>query len=166
MGSGSIWFVYSSAPRRGEAGLVRAHEVGPFVGVPGGKGRPMGRSGLLPDEAPEVGLTHEGPAETSVSSSSSAPMDRHQSSSCPTAAQLVHGGRELWVTRKGAIRAGTRDLGVIPGSMGTRSYIVAGKGNEASWTSCSDCAGRRHSRTKARKLFTNADLATAMAGKV
>ncbi len=50
--------------------------------------------------------------------------------------------------------------------MGTRSYIVAGKGNEASWTSCSHGAGRRHSRTKARKLFTNADLAAAMAGKV
>jgi RNA-splicing ligase RtcB len=78
----------------------------------------------------------------------------------------VHGGRELWVTRKGAIRADVGDLGVIPGSMGTRSYIVEGKGNEASWTSCSHGAGRRHSRTKARKLFTNADLATAMAGKV
>jgi len=78
----------------------------------------------------------------------------------------VHQGRELWVTRKGAIRADVGDLGVIPGSMGTRSYIVAGKGNEASWTSCSHGAGRRHSRTKARKLFTDADLAAAMAGKV
>jgi tRNA-splicing ligase RtcB len=78
----------------------------------------------------------------------------------------VHQGRELWVTRKGAIRADVGDLGVIPGSMGTRSYIVEGKGNQASWTSCSHGAGRRHSRTKARKLFTNADLATAMAGKV
>src|SRR4051812_38532462 len=78
----------------------------------------------------------------------------------------VHQGRELWVTRKGAIRADVGDFGVIPGSMGTRSYIVEGKGNEASWTSCSHGAGRRHSRTKARKLFTNADLATAMAGKV
>jgi tRNA-splicing ligase RtcB len=80
--------------------------------------------------------------------------------------QEVHLGKELWVTRKGAIRAGVGDLGVIPGSMGTRTYIVEGKGNEASWTSCSHGAGRRHSRTKARKLFTNADLATAMAGKV
>ncbi len=77
----------------------------------------------------------------------------------------VHEGRELWVTRKGAIRADVGDLGVIPGSMGTRSYIVAGKGNALSWTSCSHGAGRRHSRTKARKLFTSADLATAMAGK-
>ncbi|MDQ4068215.1 MAG: RtcB family protein [Actinomycetota bacterium] len=78
----------------------------------------------------------------------------------------VHGGKEVWVTRKGAIRAGVDDLGVIPGSMGTRSYIVRGKGNPRSWTSCSHGAGRRHSRTAARKLFTRADLTTAMAGKV
>ncbi len=77
----------------------------------------------------------------------------------------THDGRELWVTRKGAIRADTGDLGVIPGSMGTRSYIVAGKGSPASWRSCSHGAGRRHSRTKARKLFSAADLATQMAGK-
>ncbi len=80
--------------------------------------------------------------------------------------QEVHQGKELWVTRKGAIRADVGDLGVIPGSMGTRSYIVAGKGNEASWTSCAHGAGRRYSRTQARKLFTNSDLTTAMAGKV
>jgi RNA-splicing ligase RtcB len=78
----------------------------------------------------------------------------------------VHGGRELWVTRKGAIKADIGDLGVIPGSMGTRSYIVAGKGNPASWRSCSHGAGRRHSRTQAKKLFTTADLAAQMAGKV
>ena len=75
----------------------------------------------------------------------------------------VHNGTELWITRKGAIKADTGDLGVIPGSMGTRSYIVAGKGNEASWTSCSHGAGRRHSRTQAKKLFTTADLAEQMA---
>ncbi|HEX2063083.1 MAG TPA: RtcB family protein, partial [Acidimicrobiales bacterium] len=78
----------------------------------------------------------------------------------------VHDGAELWITRKGAIKADHGDLGVIPGSMGTGSYIVAGKGNRASWTSCSHGAGRRHSRTKAKKLFTGADLATQMAGKV
>jgi RNA-splicing ligase RtcB len=77
----------------------------------------------------------------------------------------VHNGAEVWITRKGAIKADTGDLGVIPGSMGTRSYIVAGKGNEASWTSCSHGAGRRHSRTKAKKLFTSADLKAQMAGK-
>ena len=78
----------------------------------------------------------------------------------------VHDGRELWVTRKGAIRADTGDLGVIPGSMGTRSYIVAGKGNAESWHSCSHGAGRRYSRTKAKKLFTTDDLAEQMKGKV
>ena len=78
----------------------------------------------------------------------------------------VHGGTELWVTRKGAIKADVGDLGVIPGSMGTRSYIVRGTGNAASWTSCAHGAGRRHSRTKAKKLYTSADLAEQMQGKV
>jgi tRNA-splicing ligase RtcB len=78
----------------------------------------------------------------------------------------VHNGRQLWVTRKGAIKADTDDLGVIPGSMGTRSYIVRGRGNPASWNSCSHGAGRRHSRTQAKKLFTTADLAAQMEGKV
>jgi tRNA-splicing ligase RtcB len=78
----------------------------------------------------------------------------------------VHAGQALWVTRKGAIKAGPGDLGVIPGSMGTCSYIVAGKGYPASWLSCSHGAGRRHSRAQARKLFTTADLAAVMAGKV
>lgn len=78
----------------------------------------------------------------------------------------VHGGQELWITRKGAIKADVGDLGVIPGSMGTRSYIVQGLGNEASWTSCSHGAGRRHSRTQAKKLFTSQDLADQMEGKV
>jgi tRNA-splicing ligase RtcB len=77
----------------------------------------------------------------------------------------VHDGHELWITRKGAIQADTGDLGVIPGSMGTRSYIVRGKGSADSWKSCSHGAGRRHSRTKARKLYTPADLAEQMQGK-
>jgi tRNA-splicing ligase RtcB len=78
----------------------------------------------------------------------------------------VHGGVELWITRKGAIKADAGDLGVIPGSMGTRSYIVRGKGSAASWNSCSHGAGRRHSRTQAKKLFTTDDLARQMEGKV
>jgi tRNA-splicing ligase RtcB len=78
----------------------------------------------------------------------------------------THNGVETWITRKGAIKADVDDLGVIPGSMGTRSYIVRGKGNEASWMSCSHGAGRRHSRTKAKKLYTTADLAEQMRGKV
>ncbi len=77
-----------------------------------------------------------------------------------------HQGQELWITRKGAIKADVNDLGVIPGSMGTRSYIVRGKGNAASWTSCAHGAGRRHSRTQAKKLFNTGDLARQMEGKV
>jgi RNA-splicing ligase RtcB len=80
--------------------------------------------------------------------------------------QETHGDRQMWITRKGAIKADRGDLGVIPGSMGTRSYIVSGKGNPDSWNSCSHGAGRRHSRTQAKKLFTTADLSAQMAGKV
>jgi tRNA-splicing ligase RtcB len=58
------------------------------------------------------------------------------------------------VTRKGAIRAGSGDYGIIPGSMGTGSYIVRGLGNEASFNSASHGAGRRMSRTKAKAMFT------------
>jgi tRNA-splicing ligase RtcB len=78
----------------------------------------------------------------------------------------MHAGRELWITRKGAIKAGADDLGVIPGSMGTRSYIVRGKGNATSWMSCAHGAGRRHSRRRAKKLFSADDLAQQMQGKV
>nr|WP_322645526.1 RtcB family protein [Oerskovia sp. JB1-3-2] len=73
-------------------------------------------------------------------------------------------GRELVVTRKGAIRAGAGDLGLIPGSMGTGSYIVRGLGNPASYWSASHGAGRRMSRTKAKKTFTLDDLAAQTAG--
>lgn len=69
-----------------------------------------------------------------------------------------HFGKNLWVTRKGAIRARIGDLGIIPGSMGQRSYIVRGKGNPHSYCSCSHGAGRAMSRTVAKKRFTIADL--------
>jgi tRNA-splicing ligase RtcB len=69
-----------------------------------------------------------------------------------------HFGRNLWVTRKGAIRAREGDLGIIPGSMGQRSYIVRGKGNLQSYCSCSHGAGRKMSRAQARKTFTVDDL--------
>ncbi|MDH6113127.1 tRNA-splicing ligase RtcB [Kitasatospora sp. MAP12-15] len=67
-------------------------------------------------------------------------------------------GVDLLVTRKGAIRAGSGDLGIIPGSMGTGSYIVRGLGNPASFNSASHGAGRRMSRTAAKKRFTVKDL--------
>lgn len=72
--------------------------------------------------------------------------------------QEEHFGRKLWVTRKGAIRAREGDLGVIPGSMGQRSYIVRGKGNLDSYCSCAHGAGRKFSRSAARKHFSVDDL--------
>lgn len=79
-------------------------------------------------------------------------------------AQENHFGDNVWVTRKGAIRARVGDLGIIPGSMGTRSYIVCGKGHPESYCSCSHGAGRRMSRTAARKYFTVEDLAKQTEG--
>jgi tRNA-splicing ligase RtcB (3'-phosphate/5'-hydroxy nucleic acid ligase) len=67
-------------------------------------------------------------------------------------------GMDLLVTRKGAIRAGAGDYGIIPGSMGTGSYIVRGLGNAASFNSASHGAGRRMSRTAAKKRFSTHDL--------
>jgi tRNA-splicing ligase RtcB len=73
-------------------------------------------------------------------------------------ARESHFGKNLWVTRKGAIRAREGDLGIIPGSMGQRSYIVRGKGDLQSYCSCSHGAGRKMSRTEARRRFTLTDL--------
>jgi len=75
-----------------------------------------------------------------------------------------HYGADVLVTRKGAIRAGLGELGIVPGSMGAKSYIVRGKGSEMSFSSCSHGAGRRMSRTKAKKAFTELDLARQTAG--
>ena len=79
-------------------------------------------------------------------------------------AEEVHFGEEVLVTRKGAIRAGRGELGIIPGSMGTKSYIVRGLGNPQSFQSASHGAGRRMSRTQARKRFTLRDLKDQTAG--
>lgn len=73
-------------------------------------------------------------------------------------------GRQMLVTRKGAIRAGKGDLALIPGSMGTGSYIVRGLGNPASFQSASHGAGRRMSRNAAKRTFTVDDLAAQTAG--
>ncbi|MDB4982198.1 MAG: hypothetical protein JWM82_2950 [Myxococcales bacterium] len=73
-------------------------------------------------------------------------------------AEEVHFGEELLVTRKGAIRAGAGELGIIPGSMGTKSFIVRGLGNAASFQSASHGAGRRMSRGEAKRRFTVKDL--------
>ena len=75
-----------------------------------------------------------------------------------------HYGEEVFVTRKGAVRAQAGDLGIIPGSMGAKSFIVRGKGNPESFNSCSHGAGRSMSRTEAKKRFTIDDHVKATAG--
>jgi len=81
-------------------------------------------------------------------------------------AHVIDGApRDVWVTRKGAIRARIGDRGIIPGSMGTATYIVEGLGNEASWCSCAHGAGRRMSRTQAKRELTADSLTQRMEGK-
>lgn len=77
-----------------------------------------------------------------------------------------HYNADVWVTRKGAIRARAGDLGIIPGSMGARSYIVRGRGNPESFCSCAHGAGRRMSRTQAEKSFNEADLVRQTEGVI
>lgn len=81
-------------------------------------------------------------------------------------AQEHHYGADVWVTRKGAIRARKGDLGIVPGSMGARSYIVRGKGNPDSFCSSAHGAGRRMSRTAAEKAFSEADLMKQTTGVI
>ena len=71
---------------------------------------------------------------------------------------------DIWITRKGAISAKKDEMGIIPGSMGSKSYIVRGKGNPESYCSCSHGAGRRMSRGTAKRIFTETDLVQQTAG--
>ena len=75
-----------------------------------------------------------------------------------------HFGEQVWITRKGAVAARAGQLGIVPGSMGARSYIVRGKGNANSYCSCAHGAGRRMSRNAARRSFSVADLQAQTAG--
>jgi len=75
-----------------------------------------------------------------------------------------HFGENVYITRKGAIRAGEGDLGIIPGSMGAKSFIVSGKGNPESFCSCSHGAGRQMSRSKAKREFSKEDLESQTEG--
>lgn len=75
-----------------------------------------------------------------------------------------HFGQQVWLTRKGAVSARRGELGIIPGSMGAKSYIVRGKGNEDAYCSCSHGAGRRMSRGAAKRTFTLADLKKQTSG--
>lgn len=80
------------------------------------------------------------------------------------AVQENHFGKDVWVTRKGAVRARKGDLGIIPGSMGTGSFIVRGRGNADSFCSCSHGAGRAMSRTEAKQKITLKDHREATKG--
>jgi tRNA-splicing ligase RtcB len=75
-----------------------------------------------------------------------------------------HFGRDIWVSRKGAIEASAGTPGLIPGSMGTASYVVVGKGDPVSLNSSPHGAGRQYSRSKARRAFSIEDLRAAMVG--
>lgn len=81
-------------------------------------------------------------------------------------AQEHHYGENVWVTRKGAIRARAGDLGIVPGSMGARSFIVRGLGNPESFCSSAHGAGRKMSRTAAEKQFTVADMVAQTQGVI
>src|SRR4030095_2742730 len=76
--------------------------------------------------------------------------------------QEEHFGNKVWITRKGAIQMRKNQKGIIPGSMGTRSYIVSGLENALSFNSAPHGAGRRFSRSEAKRRFTLEDLAKAM----
>jgi tRNA-splicing ligase RtcB len=75
-----------------------------------------------------------------------------------------HYGEDVFVTRKGAINAATDTYGIIPGSMGAKSFIVKGRGSAESFNSCSHGAGRKMSRSAAKRAFTREDLAKQTAG--
>ena len=119
----------------------------------------------------------ESPAEKSYPASSTgtlASLAERTNASAPTRTVVSchhnyvtwenHYGENVLVTRKGAVRARTGDMGIIPGSMGARSYIVRGKGNPESFMSCSHGAGRAMSRAEAKKRFTIDDHVKATAG--
>jgi tRNA-splicing ligase RtcB (3'-phosphate/5'-hydroxy nucleic acid ligase) len=78
--------------------------------------------------------------------------------------QEEHFGERVWLSRKGAIDASAGRPGLIPGSMGTRSYVVAGKGSRIALNSAPHGAGRAYSRSAARKTFSRAELDAAMKG--
>ena len=102
------------------------------------------------------GANHRGRSEFRRSSSDSTDI---QAINCHHnyVARERHYGQDILVTRKGAVRAREGDLGIIPGSMGARSFIVRGKGNPESFSSCSHGAGRAMSRTEAKRRFTIED---------
>lgn len=75
-----------------------------------------------------------------------------------------HFGEDMWITRKGAVSAQAGQMGIIPGSMGAKSFLVQGKGNQDSYCSCSHGAGRKYSRNGAKRMFSLDDLELQTAG--
>jgi tRNA-splicing ligase RtcB len=94
------------------------------------------------------------------------PVERREEINCHHnyTTRETHFAQEVWLSRKGAIHAGEGVRGLIPGSMGTASYVVTGKGNALALRSSPHGAGRNYSRTAARKRFSRESLDTAMAG--
>jgi tRNA-splicing ligase RtcB len=94
------------------------------------------------------------------------PIERVEEINCHHnyTARERHFGKEVWLSRKGAIDAGEGVRGLIPGSMGAASYVVTGKGNKLALNSSPHGAGRNHSRSAAKRLFTREDLDARMAG--
>ena len=92
------------------------------------------------------------------------PVVREQAVNCHHnyTVQEKHFGKDVWLSRKGAISAAEGEWGLIPGSMGTRSYVVTGKGNRLALCSAPHGAGREYSRSAARRTFSHDDLRKAM----
>jgi len=128
--------------------------------------RAVRASGLVPEfwagfggeSAPEPLASRRGTAEAAVSTQTVVSCHHNY------VTWENHYGENVLVTRKGAVRARQGDMGIIPGSMGARSYIVRGKGNPESFMSCSHGAGRAMSRAEAKKRFTVDDHVKATAG--
>ncbi|MFZ7086485.1 RtcB family protein [Curtobacterium sp. RRHDQ10] len=101
-----------------------------------------------------------------LSATTGTPVDEQERINCHHnfTQQERHWGKEVWVSRKGAISAKAGEPGLIPGSMGTASYVVEGRGNAPSLTSSPHGAGRSYSRSAARRTFTHEQLRAAMTG--
>jgi tRNA-splicing ligase RtcB len=162
-----------------ESGLVPGFRAGAEAPVfqRGGEGSVRGGDGALlavsSGALASLRETGEAPVATpAVAASNHARAGGHADSAPTTVVSCHHNyvtwehhyGENVLVTRKGAVRARVGDMGIIPGSMGARSYIVSGKGNPESFMSCSHGAGRAMSRAEAKKRFTVDDHVKATAG--
>jgi tRNA-splicing ligase RtcB len=156
-----------------ESGLVPGFAAGaeaPFISGAGrGAEAPLFHGGAPDVRLAALGGTGEAPVPTRAHPT---PADATRAQQLTTVVSCHHNyvawehhyGENVLVTRKGAVRARVGDMGIIPGSMGARSYIVRGKGNPESFMSCSHGAGRAMSRAEAKRRFTVDDHVKATAG--